>query len=87
MNIKDMPVGTRLVWDAPEPFHGYVKQVYGKDSDRIIHPAVIVEQQPERNRAKVRTSTKSNWMGYEQEWLRMPTDDEIATLNWPSPIQ
>ncbi len=85
MNIKDLPAGTKLMWDAPLPFEGYISRT-SISKDRIVYPEIISNRKlkvPELGRHLISVSGKGNWMGFEQEHLRFPTEEELNTLTWP----
>lgn len=82
MNLKGLPTGTKLIWDAPEPYKGYAKNP--KHPERVFYPAIIVEEKPKQAKDIVRVGIGSgtHFMGYEQDYLRLPTPEEIKTENW-----
>ena len=86
MVIKGLPIGTKLMWDAPEPYPGYSSFIKTTIPGRVCYPAIIVnrEEAVRELGTKVRTGMRSNWMGDENEFLRLPTEEELTTLTWPS---
>lgn len=77
MNIENLPIGTKLMWDA-DPIGDWYN-----NGQRITYPALIIDRN-KNNGAKVLTGHKANWMGKENENLRIPTNEELNTLNWPT---
>lgn len=86
MIIKDLPIGTKLMWDAPEPYNGYSSYTKTTILGRICYPAIVVNREELiiELGTKIRTGEKSNWMGDENEFLRLPTEEELTTLTWPN---
>jgi hypothetical protein len=86
MNISNLKIGTKLMWDAPEPFEGYAMNLFmqgrSTNAQRITYPAIVVDRRP-INGTKIKSGNKGNWMGDEEEYLRMPTITELNTLTWP----
>lgn len=80
INLKGLPVGTKLIWDAPEPYPGYGRNP--KKPGRVFYTAIVLEQQPERKRTRISTGAANNWMSYETEHLRLPTEQELVEENW-----
>ena len=79
MNIKSLPVGTKLMWDA-DPIGDWYN-----NGNRIVYPAIVTDNNPKNPLwgVKIKTGSKSHWMGVENENLRPPTMEELNTLNWP----
>jgi hypothetical protein len=83
MNIKGLKNGTKLIWDAPEPYKGYSKNP--KHPGRVFYPAMVVEENnPKANElgVKIKTLGSTNWMGFDNENLRFPTSEELLTEKW-----
>jgi hypothetical protein len=86
MIIKDLPIGIKLMWDAPEPYPGYISVMQTSIPGRVCYPAIIVNRESyvKELGTKVRTGARSHWMGDENEFLRLPTEEELKTLTWPN---
>lgn len=84
MIIKDLPPGTKLMWDAPLPFPGY-RNSNSTQKDRIVYPMIITNRIPKIPELgkHLKSSSSGNWMGFENENLRLPTEEELNTLKWP----
>ena len=86
MKLLGLPVGTKLMWDAPEPFDGYAKSRYNSDDHRVMYPCVIADITPSNPVLGVlvnHNSHKGNWMGRDDvNFLRLPTEQELATITW-----
>lgn len=81
INLEGLPVGTKLIWDAPEPFEGYAKN--SKHPNRVFYPATVIGQDPKKKHTLIKTSEHSNnWMGYDSEYLRLPTKEELKDEVW-----
>jgi hypothetical protein len=85
LDLSKIPAGTALIWDAPEPFKGYSRNI--KHPNRVFYPARVTEQDPKMNRTRVATSSTQygrygQWMSYDSEWLRYPTAEELLTEDW-----
>lgn len=86
MEIKDLPIGTKLISDTPIPFEGY----YGEHKDypgRIVYPCTIgkhhdVKMKPQMEWRMVHFPTTKHWM-YEGDGLRYPTEIELLKFKWP----
>jgi hypothetical protein len=79
MNIMNLAAGTRLMWDAPEPYPGY------RAGGRVIYPVTVGDfspHNPEAFRHVVFNEWSAPYMD-ESEWLREPTEQELETLKWP----
>ena len=74
------------MWDAPEPYPGYISFMQTTKPGRVCYPAIVVNREEcvKELGTKVRTGARSNWMGDENEFLRLPTEEELHTLIWPS---
>lgn len=79
MRIDNLPVGTKLMWDAPPIGEWY------NNGQRIVYPAIVVDHHKtnEHLGAKIKTGHKSSWMGKENENLRLPTPEELEKEKWP----
>ena len=84
MIIKDLPVGTKLMWDADPIGEWY------NSGKRIIYPAIVTDIHKDNPNGKkpqsgwVRILSKNfSWMGPEEKNLRLPTQEELDTLTWP----
>jgi len=85
MRIDKLPIGTKLMWDAPLLFEGYDNS-RSLDKSKILYTAIISKKVTNINQPKgvrVKTGIKNNWMGYEQEHLRLPTKEELEIYKWP----
>jgi hypothetical protein len=85
MKITNLTPGTKLMWDAPLPFDGYL----GKHApERLIYPALIIYSAPPNVALKecrrVKTGHSINWMGPDVDNLREPTKEELNALTWPT---
>lgn len=80
MKIDKLKVGTKLMWDASP-------NCYVNEPDKlIIYPAIVSDTNPPNKMSLVKIKTSSyqaNWMGPEQQYLRLPTEKELKTLIWP----
>jgi hypothetical protein len=87
-SIKDLPAGTKLMWEAPEPFPGYVKEkgieVEGYPN-KIVYASVISSKKTSNSSLgrHVITKNSGNWMGNESQFLRMPTEEELKRFEFP----
>lgn len=61
------------------------KSNYPGTNDPIIYPTTIGIKDNKRQLVKVHSPNNSNWMGYEEVYLREPTEEELKTLTWPEP--
>lgn len=77
MELHNLPIGTKLMWDA-DPIGDWYN-----NGQRIQYPAIVSERN-KINGIKIKTGKKSNWMDDEQDNLRLPTETELNTLTWPS---
>jgi hypothetical protein len=88
MEIKDLPIGTKLMWDAPIPFEGY----YNENKDypgRIVYPCTLgkrhhLKGEPQDSMRMVHgpKTINKNWMRA-IEYLRYPTEEELLKFEWP----
>jgi hypothetical protein len=79
-DLTKLPDGTKLMWDAsPNVF--LTGMNVGKP---IIYPATKIKNSTVNplHGALIQTLHKRNWMGDEQEYLRLPTKQELETLIW-----
>ena len=79
MNISELPIGTKLIWDAPEPFPGYAKQIKSPVSGRVYYPAEIISKHPTKG-TFVKFGIVLQWMGAEQQYLRLPNESELKRI-------
>lgn len=86
MIISKLPVGTKLMWDvSPATFKH-------NPDELIIYPAIVTEihpsnpgrMKPQSGWVKVKSKSQSSWMGPEEQYLRLPTQEELDTLIWPN---
>lgn len=85
MNIDNLILGTKLMWDAPEPFDGYAKDVYKRDDHRIIYPYIVTNRKSKNPflTCHIKSSLfKGHWIRGEVPQLRYPTKEELNTLTW-----
>jgi hypothetical protein len=75
MNISNLKPGTKLIWDPNENYPG--------TDVPIIYPALVGQKHIKRPWVLIHTNAASSWMGWEQEYLRLPTKEELETLKWP----
>lgn len=75
--INKLPVGTKLMWDAPP------NELIEKNK-RIIYPSIVIDRHWTRTMVKIKTYSTAQWMGPKSEYLRFPTEDEHNRLTWPS---
>lgn len=71
MRLDNLKPETKLMWDSGN--HVYPALVGHKDKWRKL---VMVY-------AGNSSSSRGWWMGYEEEYLRLPTEHELKTLQWP----
>lgn len=72
------------MWDAPEPYPGYAKDKYGRDDKRVVYPATKGEAHPLKvNCIRVHLPSTSQYMHHDEQYLRLPTQEELDTLEWP----
>jgi hypothetical protein len=79
MDISKLPIGTLLIWNAPELFEGYAAQIKSPVPGRVYYPAEVLDKHPTKG-VLVRTGKVRNWMGAEQEYLRLPTDADLKLI-------
>lgn len=81
-NLKDLPNGTLLVWDTNVKY-------YGEPEKRIYYPAIKAYngQKNELWGALIITDNCANYMGDENENLRLPNADDYKALNWDKSIE
>lgn len=77
MLIKNLAPGTKLMWDAPGS-PGI------NNGEPIIYPAIVTEKHHQFPWVKIKSGSVSNWMGPEQDYLRLPTEEELKSLTWPT---
>jgi hypothetical protein len=72
--LKD---GTKLVWDT-------MQHLYGEEPKRIYHACIKSETHKTNPGlgARIRSKNSNHWMGDNIEHLRLPTEEELKTLNW-----
>lgn len=78
--LSKLPVGTKLMWDAPN-----VYLTGSKIGCPIICPAIIVghsEKNPLLGALIAASIHNKQYMGNENEYLRFPTENELKTLSW-----
>lgn len=84
MKINDLPIGIKLMWDAPLPFEGYVS-AFSIDKSKILLPSIVSERDDNHPKGtRIYTGQFNNWMGSENEYLRLPTEDELEKDEWPT---
>jgi hypothetical protein len=90
MNVDNLKPGTKLIWDALEPFEGYSllhKNMYQKEG-RVYYPCVVTNRKSNNSALKCHVQTAGgtfHWMSGEHEYLRLPTNEELETLEFPNP--
>lgn len=77
LTIYRLPIGTKLMWDAPPMKHA-------DGNMRVIYPAIVSEHHRTDKLIKITMRSTYQWMGPTSEYLRYPTDEETTTLKWPS---
>jgi hypothetical protein len=83
MKINDLPIGTKLMWDAPLPFEGYVSS-FSRDKSKILLTAIVSERDTKHPKGtRINTGQSNNWIGSENEYLRLPTEEELEKYEWP----
>lgn len=90
MNVDNLTPGTKLVWDAPEPFEGYAGKYQGmyKKQGRVYYPCVVTNKKSSNPLLTCHIQTAGNtfhWLSGENEWLRLPTEEELNNLTFPNP--
>lgn len=86
MNVDNIKPGTKLVWDAPEPFEGYAEKYtrITKKEGRVYYTCVATNRKSNNNLVHIQTAGNTfHWMSGEVEHLRLPTEDELNTLEFP----
>jgi hypothetical protein len=77
MKIYNLKNGTKLMWDAPP-------NDMIDPHKRIVYPAIVTnEKRSDKKWVKIKTSKNTSWMGPDEPYLRMPTQEELDTLTWP----
>jgi len=85
MNISNLPVGTKLMWDASP-------NRYLSSKKLIIYPAIVGNHENHKNKEHLLkkgmalicfNNNSCQWMGLEQKYLRYPTDGELKKYKWP----
>ena len=76
MKVNKLPVGTKLMWDA---------RVSNLDvfDNSLVYPAIVIEQHHNKQWVKIKTTNNASWVGPYQDYLRLPTQEELDTLTWP----
>lgn len=83
MKINDLPIGTKLMWDAPNPFENYENPT-SLDKTKILYTVIVAERVTNHPKGtKIRTLRSDNWMGNENQYLRYPTEIELEKYEWP----
>ncbi len=89
MTLKNLPSGTKLVWDAPIPFEGYHKENPDYPG-RIVYPVTLGEHYhgyyspfKENMRMLYTNNDKGQWIT-ESNYLREPTSEELLKFTWPT---
>lgn len=80
MKIKRLNAGTKLVWDAPEPYAGYAEKHYGRIDGRVVHAATILFTD-DRGTCLMFGDSR-HYMSNKQIYLRYPTESELSELVW-----
>lgn len=77
MNIKKLQPGHPLMWDPGTNYPG--------TNDPIIYPATIGEMHHSKEMIRVFTPRASNFMSFDQPFLREPTEEELEKYKgkWP----
>lgn len=76
MNISELPTGTKLVWDAPEPYEGY--------TGRLYYPVIISQVNDFHKAVLIKCDKKSTWIMGEVNCIRLPNETELINLKWPT---
>ena len=87
MNVDNLPKGTKLIWEAPEPYEGYSKKLGYKKEGRVYYPCVVTGRKTKNNllTCHIQTPNSSHWLSGEIEHLRFPTEEELNNLEFPTP--
>lgn len=88
MKVKNLPIGTKLVWDAPIPFEGYHNENPNYPG-RIVYPVMVGEHHglksgPQKEMRMMYTRDNNGQWITESDYLRKPTDDELLKFTWPT---
>ena len=77
MNIRNLKPGTKLMWDP--------QSCYPDTDIPILYPATVGEKHTDNKKlVMILTGSSRNWMGPEQGYLRLPNEQELKFLIWPS---
>jgi hypothetical protein len=77
-NLHQLADGTKLVWDTQ-------RTLYGEETPTRIYYPCLKTETCKYNKllgAKIKTEHNSNWMGFENPNLRLPTEEELVELSW-----
>jgi len=85
MRIDNLDVGTKLMWDAPLPYEGYNADTLVPG--RIVKTMIISEIHPSvpeiGRRVKSTMDGNGQWVGKANQYLRLPTEEELNKYEWP----
>lgn len=88
MILKNIQPGTKLVWDAPEPYGGYWRYGLTKKEGRVYYSCIVTNRKNTNPLLTHHIQTIGNtfhWMSEnnDYEYLRLPTEEELTTLEFP----
>ena len=81
MVIHNLPEGTKLMWDPKANYPGTEKP--------ILYPVTIGHKHPSyksggiMRMVRMHSPSNTNYMGPDAEHCRLPTQEELDTLEWP----
>ena len=83
MNVDHLKPGTKLMWDAPEPYQGYSKDK--NYPGRVVYPIIVTSKTPPNNKltCHIRSSVSGSFLYGDIEYLRYPTEEELKNFTWP----
>lgn len=81
LDLSTLPIDTKLIWDAPELYGGYVTD--SNHPKRVFYTAMVYDQEPKRSRTLIKFRNGHNmWMSHDSKYLRYPTEDELKNESW-----
>lgn len=88
MKLKNIKPGTKLVWNAPEPYQGYARKGLFKKEGRVYYTCIVTNKKSTNSLLTHHLQTIGNtfhWMSEnnDYEYLRLPTEEELNTLEFP----
>ena len=83
MKIDKLPTGTKLIWDVKTEL--FNAEIGKNEYVHYYYPCTVGEQDRsrQRHRTMIYSPSNRNWMSPEQEYLRLPTEEELTSLQWP----